>query len=314
MPVQDPLEGVSTFVQVVEAGGFTSAAERLGVTRSAVGKAVARLETRLGARLLQRNTRSQTLTEEGQIYYERCTRALMELDAAEADLDSGRMEPSGRLRVSVPEGFGQLCVAPILLKLTRLYPQLNIDLSFGDRTVDLIEEGFDLAVRIGPLHDSGTLSARLLGTQHISIGASPAYLMRHGTPRSLEELDGHAVIGYSRAGVVAPWNALPAAGRGGNSGYRSQVHSQISMDDIQAIAAAAVAGYGIAWVPCWLLRSYVKRGELVHILPDYRARSYEIHALWPQTRQLRRKLRVAIDALVAEIPDLLNVDDDAPEL
>lgn len=314
MPVQDPLEGVSTFVQVVEAGGFTSAAERLGVTRSAVGKAVARLETRLGVRLLQRNTRSQTLTEEGQIYYERCTRALMELDAAEADLDSGRMEPSGRLRVSVPEGFGQLCVAPILLKLTRLYPQLNIDLSFGDRTVDLIEEGFDLAVRIGPLHDSGTLSARLLGTQHISIGASSAYLMRHGTPRSLEELDGHAVIGYSRAGVVAPWNALPAAGRGGNSGYRSQVHSQISMDDIQAIAAAAVAGYGIAWVPCWLLRSYVKRGELVHILPDYRARSYEIHALWPQTRQLRRKLRVAIDALVAEIPDLLNVDDDAPEL
>ena len=150
MTVQDPLEGVSTFVQVVEAGGFTAAAKRLGVTRSAVGKAVARLEARLGSRLLQRNTRTQTLTAEGQIYYERCTRALKELDAAEADLDSGRMEPIGRLRVSVPEGFGQLCVAPILLNLTRLYPQLSIDLSFGDRTVDLIEEGFDLAIRIGP--------------------------------------------------------------------------------------------------------------------------------------------------------------------
>lgn len=313
MAVQDPLDGVSTFVQVVEAGGFTSAAERIGVTRSAVGKAVARLETRLGTRLLQRNTRSQTLTEEGQIYYERCIRALKELEAAEADLDSGRMEPIGRLRVSVPEGFGQLCVAPILLNLTRLYPQLSIDLSFGDRTVDLIEEGFDLAIRIGPLHDSGTLSARLLGIQHISIGASPAYLARHGTPRNLEELDGHTVIGYSRSGVLAPWNALPATGQRDHPGHRSQVRSQISMDDIQAIAAAAVAGYGIAWVPCWLLSSYVKRGELVHILPEYRARSYEIHALWPQTRQLRRKLRVAIDALVAETPDLLNVDE-APKL
>ncbi|KOC30216.1 LysR family transcriptional regulator [Comamonas testosteroni] len=311
MTVQDPLEGVSTFVQVVEAGGFTAAAKRLGVTRSAVGKAVARLEARLGSRLLQRNTRTQTLTAEGQIYYERCTRALKELDAAEADLDSGRMEPIGRLRVSVPEGFGQLCVAPILLNLTRLYPQLSIDLSFGDRTVDLIEEGFDLAIRIGPLQDSGTLSARLLGTQHISIGASPAYLARHGTPGKLEELDGHAVISYSHSGVVAPWNVSPVAGRGGSSDYRLQVRSQISMDDIQAIAAAAVAGYGIAWVPCWLLSSYAKRGELVHILPAYRARSYEIHALWPQARQLRCKLRVAIDALVAEIPALLNPEDDA---
>lgn len=307
MAVKDPLDGVSTFVQVVDAGDFTSAAERIGVTRSAVGKAVARLETRLGTRLLQRNTRSQTLTEEGQIYYERCIRALKELEAAEADLDSGRMEPSGRLRVSVPEGFGQLCVAPILLNLTRLYPQLSIDLSFSDRIVDLVEEGFDLAIRIGPLHDSGTLSARLLGTQHISIGASPAYLARHGTPRSLEALDGHDVIGYSSSGVPVPWSALTSTGPRDHSGHRSQVRSQISMDDIQAIAAAAVAGYGIAWLPCWLLNSYVKRGELAHILPEYRACSYEIHALWPRARQLRRKLRVAIDALVAEAPAMLNV-------
>lgn len=308
MAVQDPLDGVSTFVHVVDAGGFTSAAARMGVTRSAVGKAVAKLEARLGTRLLQRNTRRQTLTEEGQIYYERCIRALKELEAAESDLDSGRMQPSGRLRVSVPEGFGQLCVTPILLNLTRLYPRLSIDLSFSDRTVDLIEEGFDLAIRIGPLHDSGTLSARLLGTQHISIGASPAYLARHGTPRNLEALDGHTVLGYSRSGVPAPWNALPATGGSAPASHRPQLRSQISMDDIQALAAAAVAGYGIAWVPCWLLSSYVQRGELVHILPAYRARSYEIHAIWPQTRQLRCKLRVAIDALVAEIPALLNAD------
>ncbi len=301
MTIQDPLDGVSTFVQVVETGGFTPAAERLGITRSAVGKAIARLEARLGVRLLQRNTRSQTLTAEGQIYYERCARALKELDTAEADLESGRMVPSGRLRVSVPEGFGQLCVAPILLDLTRLYPQLHVDLSFSDRNVDLVEDGFDLAIRIGNLQDSGTLAARHLGTQHISIGASPAYLAKSGTPRELADLEGHSVIGYSRAGVPAPWN-MP-------SGERLNVRTQISMDDIQAIAAAAVAGYGIAWVPCWLLSSYVRRGELVHILPDYRARSFEIHAVWPHARQLRCKVRVAVDALVDGIPKLLETSD-----
>lgn len=301
MSAQDSLQGVSTFVQVVEMGGFAPAAERLGLTRSAVGKAVARLEARLGVRLLQRSTRSQTLTAEGQMYYERCVRALKELDAAEVDLDSGRMEPSGRLRVSVPEGFGQLCVAPILMDLTRLHPQLRVDLSFSDRPVDLIEEGFDLAIRIGNLQDSGVLAARHLGTQHISIGAAPSYLAQRGTPESLDALAGHSVIGYSRAGTPAPWNAASGGGR-----EAVRVHSQISMDDIQAIAAAAVAGYGIAWVPCWLLNRYVQRGELVHILPHYRARSLEINAIWPQARQLRCKVRVAIDALVARIPSLLE--------
>ena len=302
MAMQDKLDGVTTFVQVVESGGFAPAAERLGLTRSAVGKAIARLEARLGVRLLQRNTRSQVLTTEGQAYYERCVRALTELDAAEADLDNGRVEPCGRLRVSVPEAFGHLCVAPILLELTRLYPQLHIDLSFSDRYVDLIEEGFDLAVRIGKLHDSGTLAARHLGTQHVSIGASPGYLSQHGIPGSLEELDGHTGIAPSRTDVPAPWDTQPAGGHA----RRLAMRSQISMDDVQAIAAAAVKGYGLAWLPGWLLARYVERGELVPVLEGYRVRSQEIHAVWPQVRHLRCKTRVAIDALVAHIPAMMN--------
>lgn len=302
MTMQDKLDGITTFVQVVEAGGFAPAAEQLGLTRSAVGKAIARLEARLGVRLLQRNTRSQMLTAEGQAYYERCVRALTELDAAEADLEHGLMAPSGRLRVSVPEAFGHLCVAPILLELTRRHPQLDIDLSFSDRYVDLIEEGFDIAVRIGPLQDSSTLAARHLGTQHISIGASPDYLSQHGTPGSLEELDGHTAIVQSRTGVPAPWSAQA------NSGHprRLAIRSQISMDDVQAIAAAAVKGYGLAWLPCWLLSRYVQSSELVPVLESYRAGSQEIHAVWPQVRHLRCKTRVAIDALVAHIPAMIN--------
>ncbi|WP_233828568.1 LysR family transcriptional regulator [Paraburkholderia sp. ZP32-5] len=301
--MMDNLDGVATFVQVVEAGSFALAAERMDLTRSAVGKAIGRLETRLGVRLLQRSTRSQTLTAEGQAYYEGCVRALAELDVAEAALDHGRAEPSGRLRVSVPEAFGHLCVAPVLLDLARKYPNLQIDVSFTDRYTDLIEEGFDLAVRIGELRDSSTLAARRLGTQHIAIGASPAYLARHGTPRNIEQLADHVGIAYSRAGVVTPWDAKKSVGRDGEP---LRIRSQVSMDDIQAIAAAAIDGYGLAWLPCWLLTRHAQSGALVPVLGSYRVRSQEIYAIWPKARHLRAKTRVAIDALKERIPAMIG--------
>jgi len=300
--MKDRLDGVATFVQVVEAGSFALAAERMGLTRSAVGKAITRLEMRLGVRLLHRSTRSQSLTTEGEAYYERCVRALAELESAEAALDHSRVEPSGRLRVSVPEAFGHLCVAPVLLELARQYPQLQIDLSFTDRFTDLIEEGVDLAVRIGELRDSSTLAARHLGTQHIVIGASPAYLSRHGTPASLDELEEHTGIAYSRDGAVTPWDAR----RPGLGQQPIRIRTQISMDDIQAIAAAAVEGYGLAWLPCWLLARYVESGALVPVLDSYRVRSQEIYAVWPKVRHLRAKTRVAIDALKARIPAMIG--------
>lgn len=310
--MKDNLDGVATFVQVVEAGSFALAAERMNLTRSAVGKAVSRLEARLGARLLHRSTRSQSLTTEGQSYYEGCVRALAELDNAEAALDHSGIEPSGRLRVSVPEAFGHLCVAPVLLDLARQYPRLQIDISFTDRVTDLLEEGIDLAVRIGELRDSTTLAARHLGTQHVVIGASPAYLARHGTPASLDDLADHVGIAYSCGGNVAPWwgalGALGAAGGDERDGAVKPVpiRSQISMDDIQAIAAAAIDGYGLAWLPCWLLTRFAQSGALVPVLDSYRVRSQEIYAVWPKERHLRAKTRVAIDALKARIPAMIG--------
>ncbi|WP_321816388.1 MULTISPECIES: LysR family transcriptional regulator [unclassified Paraburkholderia] len=304
--MKDNLDGVATFVQVVEAGSFALAAERMNLTRSAVGKAVSRLEARLGVRLIHRSTRSQSLTTEGQSYYEGCVRALAELDNAEAALDHSGIEPSGRLRVSVPEAFGHLCVAPVMLDLARQHPKLQIDLSFTDRMTDLVEEGIDLAVRIGELRDSTTLAARHLGTQHVVIGASPDYLARHGTPASIDDLADHIGIGYSIGGNVAPWwgGAVMTGGDGGVQPVR--IRSQISMDDIQAIAAAAIDGYGLAWLPCWLLTRFTQSGVLVPVLDNYRVRSQEIYAVWPKVRHLRAKTRVAIDALKERIPAMIG--------
>src|SRR5262249_22818153 len=152
------LTGIAAFVQAVEAGSFAVAAGRMGLTRSAVGKSIARLEQRLGVRLFHRTTRRQSLTEDGQAYYERCVRALAEIDAAEAALDSGRRAPAGCLRVTAPVLFGRYCVAPVLLELARRYSGLAIEMSFSDRVVDLLEEGFDLAIRVGTLSDSTSLA------------------------------------------------------------------------------------------------------------------------------------------------------------
>jgi DNA-binding transcriptional LysR family regulator len=300
--MSDILDGVTTFVRVVETGSFALAAERMNLTRSAVGKVIVRLEKRLGVRLINRTTRSQSLTEDGQAYYDRCVRALAELEAAEADLDSGRREPKGRLRVSVPQAFGHYCVAPVLLGLARKHPQLKIDISISDRFVDVVEEGFDLVVRVGPLADSTSLAARKLGMQHASIGAAPAYLGRHGTPRNVDELRGHAVIAYLRAGVAQPWDVVDVDGQI----RRAQVEPQLGFDDMQGILDAALAGFGLAWLPSWLLARYEQSGELVTVMENCFRPSQEIHAVWPKSRYLALKTRCAIDALVAEIPTMIG--------
>ncbi|HDR9509026.1 LysR family transcriptional regulator [Burkholderia cepacia] len=306
----DRLDGVTTFVQVVESGSFALAAERLDMTRSAVGKAVARLEKRLGARLLQRTTRSQSLTDDGQAYYDRCVRALAELEAAEADLDCGRNEARGKLRLSVPLAFGHHCVTPIVLDLARTYPHLRIDVSITDRFVDLVEEGIDLAVRIGTLADSTSLAVRRLGTQYGSLGAAPSYLARYGMPKSLDDLKHHRTIAYSRSGVPQPWDLRAPDG----STVRVDMQHQLSFDDVQAIAAAGASGFGIAWLPSWLLDYYVKRGEMAVVLDRCFVCEGDIHAIWPKTRYLPRKTRCVIDALAQAIPPMIERRDEFTEM
>lgn len=296
--MSDRLNGIGAFVEAADAGSFALAAERLHLSRSAVGKSIARLEQRLGVKLFHRTTRSQSLTEDGQAYYERCVRALAELEAGTAVLNSGKREPIGRLRVSVPVLFGRHCVVPVLLALGRRHPQLAIEISFNDHVVDLVDEGYDLAVRIGSLPDSGSLVARPLGVQRMVICAAPSYLAKHGKPASVDDLSEHAAIVYGRAGRVFPWHLRDAAGRD----FTPSINAHLIFDDLQAITDAALAGVGIAWLPCWLMAKYARTGELELLLDGENVLAHEIYAVWPQSHYLPLKTRMAIDALIAEIP------------
>ncbi|TDR39963.1 LysR family transcriptional regulator [Tahibacter aquaticus] len=300
--MNDRLAGIDTFVYAVDAGSFALAAERLGLTRSAVGKAIARLEQRLGTRLFHRTTRQQNLTEDGQAYYEHCVRALAELEAAEAAFDSGRREPGGRLRVSAPLLFGRHCVAPVLTALGRLHTKLHVDISFSDRVVDLVEEGFDLAVRIGPLRDSATLAARRLGTQAMGICAAPSYLASHGTPQAAADFATHTAIVYGLNAQSAQWRIRDADG----TVQELSIGTRLRFDDVQVIADAAVAGHGLAWLPCWLMAPRLRSGELALVTSSQHTVSSEVHAVWPQSRYLPSKTRAAIDALVAHVPAMLG--------
>lgn len=278
---------------------YRRAAQRLRLTRSAVGKSIARLEERLGVRLFLRTTRSQSLTEAGRTYYEHCVRALAELEAGALALDSARHEPAGRLRVSVPVLFGRNCVAPVLLELGRLYPQLAIEIAFTDQVVDLVADGYDLAVRIGgTLPDSSTLVARRLATQRMVICAAPSYLAEHGMPASVEQLSRHVGIAYGRSDRMEPWRIIDSEGRV----YKPDIDLRYVFDDLQAITDAAVAGAGLAWLPYWLMAKHARAGELVRVIDCDRMQPVDIFAVWPHSHFLPNKTRVAIDALVAEIP------------
>ncbi len=299
--MSERLNNIDMFVHAVEAGSFAQAAARLRVTRSAVAKGIARLEQRLGVRLFHRTTRSQSLTEEGHAYYERCVRALAELDAAEAVFDTRRSAPSGRLRVSAPVLFGRRCVAPLLLELADQHRGLAIEMSFSDRVVDLVEESFDLAVRIGTLPDSASLTVRRLGEQRMGICAAPSYLARRGVPESSEEVESHDCVVYGSSDRQATWRI-----RDRGEVRHARPSARIYFDDLQAIADAAVAGAGLAWLPCWLMSPYLQSGELALVMDSDRVLATSIYAVWPKNRHLPAKTRFAIDTLAAGIPAMMG--------
>jgi DNA-binding transcriptional LysR family regulator len=288
------LQGIVAFVNTVEARSFTGAGERLRVTKSAVGKSVAQLEQRLGVRLLNRTTRSLNPTSEGMSYYEACVRALAEIEAGQALLASRRQVPSGKLRVDVPLAFGRRCVAPLLFGILQKFPDLTIEMSFNDRRVDLIEEGIDLAVRMGDLDDSSSLAARRIYTQRSAICAAPAYLEQRGRPQSVDDLARHSVIGYGREGVVRPW-----AIRDGSGHLMTFIpRARLVLGHGEPMLDAALAGCGIAFLPTWLATESLKRGDLEMVLCDCLVEHIVVHAVWPATRALTPKVRVVIDALV----------------
>jgi len=299
----DRLTSMEVFVKAVDLGSFAAAADVLDLSAPMVGKHVRFLEERLGVRLLNRTTRRQSLTEFGQTYYERCRLVLAEAEAAEALAADQLSEPRGRLKVTLPALFGRYCVAPILMDLVRTYPALELDLSFADRFADLAEDGFDLAIRTGALADRAGVIARRVAQQRMIICAAPAYLDANGVPQAIEDLARHQVVLYRGANRrVAPW-LFP---REGQAPLELTLSSRIHLDDMDAIADAAVAGLGLVWLPSWLVRARMKKGELIQVLPDQPPFLYDANALWLQTPHLPLKVRLAIDALAAGLPRLMT--------
>jgi DNA-binding transcriptional LysR family regulator len=295
----DRLESMAVFVRAVDLGSFAAAAVALDLSGPMVGKHVRCLEERLGVRLLNRTTRRQSLTDFGRAYYERCRVVLAEAEAADALAADQFSEPRGKLRVTMPAHFGRHCVTPVLLRLARQYPMLELDLSLSDRFADLAEDGYDLAIRTGALDDKAGVIARRVARQGMVVCASPSYLQRHGEPQRIEDLADHQAIIYRRLGqVVQPWLFM----REGQSALEVTPVGRLRLDDLDAIADAAAEGMGLAWLPYWLVRERIEAGALVALLPDQPRYLYDCYALWLQTPHLPLKVRLAVDALAAALP------------
>ncbi|MBC3954845.1 LysR family transcriptional regulator [Pseudomonas triticifolii] len=295
MLFMDRLKGIETFVAVAHAGSFTAAAERLNLTNSAVSKSVARLENRLGMRLFQRTTRSLSLSEEGAAYLAVCTRMLAELEDAETALAAQRREPAGQLRIDLPATFGRQHVLPLILAFTENHPRLRPRVTFTDRFVDILEEGVDLAVRIGgPQVWPAGLGHRYLGTERVIFCAAPAYLHRHGMPRTFDELADHACILFGRGdGSISPWLFTDAQGQP----ETRVIEPRIVVGNGEALVAAVTSGFGIAQLATWLIKDQLQRGELVEILPDLSTEGLALHLAWPRSREALPKVHGLIELL-----------------
>ncbi|UVC32044.1 LysR substrate-binding domain-containing protein [Pantoea sp. SOD02] len=290
----DHLGGITAFVTTAQQGSFTAAAERLGLTKSAVGKSVSRLEDRLGLKLFQRSTRRLSLTPDGERFLNSCQNAIDILEQAEAELTSHILQPAGRLRVDLPAAFGRQRILPILLQITRKYPELALTITFSERFVDLIEEGVDLVIRIGELADSSGLVARRLTTQKLVICASPEYLLAHGEPLTVGELSQHqCVVGFRRN---QPLSWLLRDGEGVITRFTPPPTHEFADGD--AMLAATLAGCGLSQLPMWLVGQSLESGALREVLPGNSGGEMPISALWPKSRQLLPKIRYVVDTLV----------------
>ncbi len=290
------LNGLLAFVKTVDLGSFIAASRALEISASAVGKSVARLEQDLGVRLLQRSTRRLQLTEEGRAFHERCRRILDELDDAKAMLSRAMEVPRGRLRVSAPI-VGYHFLMPVLPDFLARHPEVEIDINFSDRAVDLIDEGIDIAIRSGDLPDSRLVS-RPLQTFRLQLWASPAYLAQHGTPLSLTDLEHHSAVRFRHpdTGKLLEWPLLPSV-----RGVEARVRTALACNNIEAVLDATLRGVGIACMPDFLARSRAAQPQLQCVLSDQVGADGQYKALWPSSRHLSRKVRVFVDHLTERL-------------
>jgi DNA-binding transcriptional LysR family regulator len=289
----DRLRALEVFVAVVGRGSFTRAADALDTSPANVTRYVNELEAHLGTRLLNRSPRKLSLTESGEALYERSKSILEEVAEAEALASSTSLQPRGRLRINAPLSFGVLHLAPLWPRFMQRYPDVELDVALSDRVVDIVEEGYDLAIRISRSGPATHAARRLAGSRNI-VCAAPAYLAAHGMPLVPADLAAHRCIGYTYAATADDWQFLDAQ----NQPHSVRVACVMHTNNGDTARAAALAGQGVIWQPSFLIGQDLQAGRLLPVLPGYRMEDIDVLAMYPTRRHLSAKVRVMVDFLV----------------
>ncbi|HEX7867281.1 MAG TPA: LysR family transcriptional regulator [Variovorax sp.] len=298
----DRIDLLQVFVRVAETGSFTRAADRLGLPRATVSTAVQQLETRLGSRLLHRTTRRVGLTPDGEVMLERARALVADMEDMEQQFLPAHGQVSGRLKVDVPSRIARRLIAPALPDFFERHPAIELELGSSDRAVDLVLEGVDCALRVGPMASS-SLVARPLGQFTLINCASPAYLARHGTPRTPADLPQHIAVNYASptSGRAAPWEWQ----RDGETATL-RMRSKVAANNAETYIACALAGLGLIQIPAYDVREHLAAGELVEVLPDARAEPLPVQLVYPHRRNLSRRMQAFAGWLETVLADALD--------
>lgn len=288
----DKFEAMRVFCSVIEAGGFVSAADRMGLSTSAVSRHVAQLEAHLNVRLLNRTTRRMSPTNEGFAYFERCTQLLADLEETEASVSGEARHPRGRLRLTAPIALATLRLAPAFAAFSLSFPDISLDLVLSDGIADFAEEGLDLAIRVGRV-GSENLVARHIADTSLLTAAAPEYLARAGTPRHPDDLGSHACFTYAHSSTGNQWQFEDKNG----VSVSVRIGGPINSNNGMLLAEMAVAGSGVVHGPCFILQPLIERGLLVRLFPDWATRRLPIHAVYPTRRHLSAKVQAMVGFL-----------------
>ena len=285
------LNDIVVFTKVVETKSFTGAAEALGLPKSTVSRKLAQLEERLGVRLVQRTTRKLALTEIGEAYYERCSRIVSDVASAEQLVTDMQATPRGRLRVTATVDFSSRYLGTIVAEFLAGHPEVNVEIDATDRVVDIIEEGFDVAIRFGQLPES-SLVARRLCTAAVVLCAAPSYLAAHGTPAQIEDLDTHDHVLFTPASRNMTWTLA-----NGDATYEFGRPARFASNNYGAVRDVAMAGAGVAVMSDFMVEDDIRTGTLVRVLPEWSSRPTDIHAVYPARQNLPPRLTLFLDHL-----------------
>lgn len=288
----DLLDGVAVFVGVINAGSFTAAAHALGHSTSYVSKQITGLEKRLGSRLLNRTTRTISLTDAGLAYYERCSQIVIDAENAERSINQLQERPSGLLRINAPGSFGSKYLLNVLPQFMHLYPEVKLEVEFNDRLIDVVAEGYDVVIRVGEIKDSNLVARKFTSSRAVVV-ASPDYIKRKGNPKQAEDLSQHDCIAYSLLPTPALWTF-----------YKDGIRTSVTVDpramcnSAEIEVAMAVQGIGITRIPLFTCGQQVESGDLHIILEDYDQIKFDIYAVYPHRQYLTAKVRAFVDFVV----------------